>query len=85
MKRKLLNALKVRMGWLGYEFGPVSNPFETRFCIAVQNPDGSNRIVFIDENENNYDAIAGCLFENADLTNVSICKETETLEENPDD
>lgn len=71
-KRKLLSALKVRMGWLGYEFGQVTNPFESRFCIAVKNPDGMSRVVFMNESVTDYDAVAAELHESQNATDLTI-------------
>ena len=71
MKKKLLNALRVRLEYRGYKFGPVSNPFDDRFCIAVKNPDGKSRVVFIDENETDYDMIAQVLDSDKDATEIT--------------
>ena len=70
MKRKLLNALRVRMGWLGYEFGQVTNPFESRFCIAVKNPDGKSRVVFIETENPDYDGVASYLHHYPETTEI---------------
>ena len=77
MKKKLLNVLRVRMGWLGYEFGQVTNPFEDRFCIAVKNPDGKSRVVFLGESSNDYDAIAEQLHESENATELGILMQEE--------
>lgn len=76
-RQRLLNALRVRMGWLGYQFGHVMNPFESRFCLAVKNPDGKARMVFIDRRDTDYDVIAEALHRMPDLTEIEYSETQE--------
>ena len=58
MKKKLLNALRVRMGWQGYKVGIVTCPFDDQFHVAVVNRKGDLIDVYVPQDYADYDSIA---------------------------
>lgn len=58
MKKKLLNALRVRMTWRKYQIGIVTCPFDDQFHVAVVNPEGNIIDVYTPKDYDDYDAIA---------------------------
>lgn len=84
-KRKLLNALRMRMSWFGYEFSDVSHPFDDRFCVAIQRPDKKIMTVYIDSDETDYDVIVNLIHDDPEITEIRNDPSTKIVQEGAND
>jgi len=70
MKRKLLNALRARLGYRGYTIGAVSQPFNESLCVAIKRPDGAIQTVYVNQDNTDYDSIANVISEYTEMSIV---------------